>query len=506
MAARSAAFAIKAEPAGDRLVKFTASTDGVDRHGTRLLPSGCRYENYLKNPVFLWNHRKHEEANPEDVLGNVTAIKITNEAVETTVEFKTHRQDGSIRQKAWDTYRDVKAGIIRAVSVGFIPLVEHPRFNTPQDAEAFLARGGVIEVREWELCELSLTIVPSNPDALKTRAFGLRLPPMQVAAMMVHRPDGATLWGRRRDSGLYTTPAGKLNPGETPEAGAARELFEEAGLRADKMQKLGVAKNLRANVHCFRVDVSADAQPTSENDPDREVAKWEWLAAFPSDAERHHKPDSLVPYYAAKTARTYSNERVEIPKTDLSRGFMDPKVIFEKLGITEGVKPEECAAALIKYLAGADSDADKQALVLGLLSMLVPAQSAASEGGEGAALEAMADEVRKLQSRVMELEGAKVEAEKKAEPTPEQRSDEAIRSGRWPEGQRAVLIDCLANKKPVHLFAEKTFSTRSANFTAGGNPVAGRAPVFEQPAAKSAGAKSIFAEVSERLGRSNGTN
>lgn len=185
---------------------------------------------------------------------------------------------------------------------------------------------------------------------------------------------------------------------------------------------------------------------------------------------------------------------------------MDPKVIFEKLGITEGVKPEECAAALIKYLAGADSDADKQALVLGLLSMLVPAPSAASEGGEGAALEAMADEVRKLQSRVMELEGAKVEAEKKAEPTPEQRSDEAIRSGRWPEGQRAVLVDCLTNKKPVHLFAEKTFATRSANFTAGGNPVAGRPPVFEPPAAKSAGAKSIFAEVSERLGRSNGTN
>lgn len=504
MAARNAAFAIKVEPAGDRLVKFTASTNGVDRHGTRLLPSGCRYENYLKNPVFLWNHRKHEEAEPDDVIGRAVSVKVLPGAVEITVEFDT-------APKADRCLQLVRRNMLRAVSIGFIPLVEHPRFNTPQDAEAFLARGGVIEVREWELCELSLTIVPSNPDALKTRGFALRAPAKvwEVAAMMVHRPDGATLWGRRRDSGLYTTPAGRLNPGEAPEAGAARELFEEAGLRADKMQKLGVAKNPRANVHCFRVDVSADAQPTSENDPDREVARWEWLATFPPAAEQHHKPNSLLPYYegvVAKAARTYSNERVEIPKTDLSRGFMDPKVIFDKLGITEGVKPEECAAALIKYLAGPDSDADKQALVLGLLSMLVPAQSAASEGGEGAALEAMADEVRKLQARVVELEGAKVEAEKKAEPTPEQRADEAIRSGRWPDGQRSVLVDCLTNKKPVHLFAEKTFATRSTNFTAGGNPIAGRAPTFEQPAVKSAGAKSIFAEVSERLGRSNGTN
>ena len=49
MATRNAAFTIQAVPAGDRRIKFIASTDGIDRHGTRLLPQGCRYENYLKN-------------------------------------------------------------------------------------------------------------------------------------------------------------------------------------------------------------------------------------------------------------------------------------------------------------------------------------------------------------------------------------------------------------------------------------------------------------------------
>ena len=38
---------------------------------------------------------------------------------------------------------------------------------------------------------------------------------------------------------LLEVPAGKLDPGEAPEACAARELEEETGYRADRLQKLG---------------------------------------------------------------------------------------------------------------------------------------------------------------------------------------------------------------------------------------------------------------------------
>jgi hypothetical protein len=146
--------------------------------------------------------------------------------------------------------------------------------------------------------------------------------------------------------------------------------------------------------------------------------------------------------------------------------------------------------------------------------MLVPAPAPSAgsvDDGKDVAMEAMAEEMRKLQARVVELEGAKVEAEKKAEPTPEMRADMAIRSGQWPEAQRSVLVSRYTEGKPVHLFAERTFVARSATFTSGGNPV-GRAPNFgganpdaAKPAA-AAGAKSIFDEVSARLGRSNGTS
>ena len=508
MATRNAAFTLRmvtAESVGDRLVKFTASTRNVDRHGTRLLPRGCRYENYLKNPVFLWNHRKHEEAEPDDVIGRAISVTLTDSAVEIVVEFDT-------APKADRCLQLVRRGMLRAVSVGFIPLVEHPRFNTAEDAAAFLARGGVIEVREWELCELSLTIVPSNPDALVTRSFALRAPRDEACAMLVCRPDGMMLWGKRRDSGLYTTPAGKLNPGEAPEACAVRELFEETGLRAVSMQKLGISAMVRANVHCFRAEVPADAQPTVDNDLDKEVAAWEWRATVPTASEIHHRPDALLPHYPkpiapVKSARTYV---VEQTKTVLSipslRGSMDPKVIFEKLGITEGVKPEEIAAALIKYLTGPDADADKQALVMGLLSMLVPAPSAESaDSGQAVAMEAMVDEVRKLQARVAEMEAEKAKAAQVPQPSPEERADAAIRDGRWPIGQRPALVDAYSKNKAVTLLAEKTFSTRSVSYTNGGNPTAAKPPTFE-PAKTASIGKSILDEVAARLGKSNGTN
>ena len=79
------------------------------------------------------------------------------------------------------------------------------------------------------------------------------------------------LWGKRRDSGLYTTPAGKLNPGEAPEACAVRELFEETGLRAVSMQKLGISAMVRANVHCFALRFPRTRSPRWTTTWTREV-------------------------------------------------------------------------------------------------------------------------------------------------------------------------------------------------------------------------------------------
>jgi hypothetical protein len=382
------AFTLKVQPLGDRRVKFIASTNGVDRHGTRLRPKGCRYTNYLKNPVFLWNHRKHEEAEPEDVIGHVVDIRITNKTVEVTVEFKTHREDGSIRQKAWDCYQDVLAGILRAVSVGFIPLVENPKFRSPQEAEAYLAKGGVVDVEEWELCELSLTIVPSNPDAVAQRSFCLRMP----------------------------------------------------------------------------------------------------------------STSSIV-------------NRETFPILLKGAAGMDPKMVLEKLGVAADADPDAIVAALMKYLAGADSDTDKQSVVKGLLQMLVPAapsapaeaapsSSSASDMGD-AREEALMDEVKSLRARAESLENeiqelkARAEAPAKPDEKPEEMADRAIKAGQWPDSGRKSLVERYLAKKPVKLFDNGTFVNRSARVTSGGNPTGNAQPNFGQDSKVKEDVKGLF-KVAER--------
>lgn len=59
--------------------------------------------------------------------------------------------------------------------------------------------------------------------------------PLRVTAAVIER-DGRLLVARRRPGGrhggLWEFPGGKLEPGEEPEAGLARELAEELGVEA----------------------------------------------------------------------------------------------------------------------------------------------------------------------------------------------------------------------------------------------------------------------------------
>lgn len=88
------------------------------------------------------------------------------------------------------------------------------------------------------------------------------------------------LMGRRNDNGKYTTPGGHLNPNEKPEAGAFRELMEEANIKPDALHYLGsrLVKGRDGQdrmVHAFTGFGQHNA--SGENDPDKEVSKWEWI-------------------------------------------------------------------------------------------------------------------------------------------------------------------------------------------------------------------------------------
>jgi 8-oxo-dGTP pyrophosphatase MutT (NUDIX family) len=121
-----------------------------------------------------------------------------------------------------------------------------------------------------------------------------------VASVLVRRPDGHTLWGKRYDTKRYTAPGGYVRSNERPIDGALRELKEEAGLDAHErdLKYLGTVrthsdKGAALDVHGYQFDVPAHVVATPEHDPDKEVEAWEYLACHPSADTMHSARNAL---------------------------------------------------------------------------------------------------------------------------------------------------------------------------------------------------------------------
>ena len=61
-----------------------------------------------------------------------------------------------------------------------------------------------------------------------------------AVAAIVRNEAGQILFQRRRDDGLWSLPAGAIDPGETPATAIVREVREETGLRVEPIGILGV--------------------------------------------------------------------------------------------------------------------------------------------------------------------------------------------------------------------------------------------------------------------------
>jgi len=101
-----------------------------------------------------------------------------------------------------------------------------------------------------------------------------------VAALPVHEDGRVVLVRQYRyavDAVVWELPAGRRDPGETPEAGARRELEEEVGLRATHLERLvefwttpGFCDEL---MHLFRATGLESVPPRPEADE-----RIEWTA------------------------------------------------------------------------------------------------------------------------------------------------------------------------------------------------------------------------------------
>ncbi|MER5874442.1 NUDIX domain-containing protein [Streptomyces sp. NPDC001910] len=77
--------------------------------------------------------------------------------------------------------------------------------------------------------------------------------------------DGRLLVIRRAENGTWELPGGVLELDETPEAGVAREVFEETGIHVEVNQLTGVYKNTTRGVVdlVFRCKPSGSTERTS---------------------------------------------------------------------------------------------------------------------------------------------------------------------------------------------------------------------------------------------------
>lgn len=152
----------------DRVVSFIFSDDSVDRYGDRIEARGWQLANFNANPVALFGH---DSGSVENVIGRAKNVRVDGNRLVGDIEF----MEASVNPNAEVVYQMVKAGYLRAVSVGFQPL----DWVAAKDK----SRTGGIDFRKQELLEISIVPIPANPNALHlAKAAGIAIERLGMVA------------------------------------------------------------------------------------------------------------------------------------------------------------------------------------------------------------------------------------------------------------------------------------------------------------------------------------
>jgi len=134
---------------------WTLSTFDLDRFGERIDPQGWDFRRYMNNPIVEWAHRYDIPA-----IGKIEGLAVDGDGLHGVVFFN----DKSYDAFGWSIGQRVKAGVIRAGSVGFRPVeIEIPSKEDSKDGTSLI-------FRKQELLEFSICNVPANPFALAKSA------------------------------------------------------------------------------------------------------------------------------------------------------------------------------------------------------------------------------------------------------------------------------------------------------------------------------------------------
>lgn len=138
---------IKTVDETSRTISGIATTPSVDRVGDIIEPEGVKFANPMP---FLWQH------NHDQPIGTVTFDPPTKSGVKFQAKLPIIDEPGTLQDRINEAWQSMKAGLVRAVSIGFRP-VEY----------SFMDNGG-IRYSQVDVYELSAVTIPANSEALIT--------------------------------------------------------------------------------------------------------------------------------------------------------------------------------------------------------------------------------------------------------------------------------------------------------------------------------------------------
>ena len=135
---------------GDDPLEFVMSDETVDRLGDVIQARGWSLDNFRRNPVALFGH------DSKAFIGRWSHVRVEGNRLLGRLELL----EKGTSERIDELHAAIKAGVLRAVSVGFRAL------EAPQQRDTKDPRAGVTFTKS-ELMECSLVSIPANPNALQ---------------------------------------------------------------------------------------------------------------------------------------------------------------------------------------------------------------------------------------------------------------------------------------------------------------------------------------------------
>jgi len=189
------AITIKSFREESREIEGIASTPALDRVKDIVEPLGLTFA--ADAPLLL----NHDHAQP---VGTVQFGAPTAKGLPFKAKIAKVDEEGVVKQRTDEAWHSVKGGLIKGVSIGFIPEEYEP-----------LGQGKGVRFTKASVHELSLVAIPCNPDAVITAFKSLAL----AEATEVAEVPGVTPQEPGENPGAVT-PAGETEGGNQDPANA----------------------------------------------------------------------------------------------------------------------------------------------------------------------------------------------------------------------------------------------------------------------------------------------